>query len=145
MSSMTTNTISIPTGAIALQKHFLALCLKERREQNNLSQDDLAKEAGISQAGLCRLETGRGVKIDEYLAVMMALQLDPQELWATVQNRILQLEKQAMPDSSKDNKPHDPAFSMLQARLMLEKVGISKEISNEEALLELTKRLFGIK
>ena len=143
---MITATNSLPTGQIALQKYFLALSLKEAREKQGLDQQALAEKSGVSQSGVSRLEGGRNVKIDDYLAVVKALQLDHQELWATVQNKILALEKQAEPDVPKEvDKPHDPAFSILQARLMLEQVGISKDMSDKDALLELTKRLFAVK
>lgn len=54
-----------------------ALCqrLEEIRLSRNLSQQDLALEAGVSRSTLTRLADGKPVSLDSFVRVMLALQL----------------------------------------------------------------------
>ena len=51
--------------------------IKERREELDLSQKDLAEKAGISQSFLCDIEQGRSKpSIDTALKIAEALNID---------------------------------------------------------------------
>ncbi len=55
-----------------------ALCdrLEDVRLSRNISQNDLAEEAGISRSTITRLAThGKGISLDSFIRVMQALQL----------------------------------------------------------------------
>lgn len=49
--------------------------LDEIRLSRNISQADLAKEAGVSRSTLTRLSDGRPVSLDSFVRVMQALRL----------------------------------------------------------------------
>ena len=49
--------------------------LAEIRLSQNRTQAQIAEEAGISRATLVRLEQGRGVSLDSFIRVIMALKL----------------------------------------------------------------------
>lgn len=54
-----------------------ALCkrLEEIRLSQNISQADLAKQAGVSRSTLTRIADGKGVSLDSFIRVMKALGL----------------------------------------------------------------------
>jgi transcriptional regulator with XRE-family HTH domain len=54
-----------------------ALCkrLEEIRLSRNISQADLAEEAGVSRSTLTRLADGKPISLDSFVRVMQALQL----------------------------------------------------------------------
>ena len=54
-----------------------ALCkrLDEIRLSRNISQADLAKEAGVSSRTIARLADGKAVSLDSFVRVMVALRL----------------------------------------------------------------------
>jgi len=54
-----------------------ALCkrIEDIRLSRNITQKMLANEAGISERTLRRLETGKGVSLDTFIRVLMALNL----------------------------------------------------------------------
>ena len=54
-----------------------ALCkrLDEIRLSRNISQADLAKEAGVSRSTMTRLADGKAVSLDSFVRVMVALRL----------------------------------------------------------------------
>lgn len=54
-----------------------ALCkrINEIRLSRNISQEDLAKEAGVSRSTLTRLADGKPISLDSFVRVMQALGL----------------------------------------------------------------------
>ena len=76
---------SSPDGLEALQKHrnFVGEQIRKCRQKLKMSQEDLAKKAGIPQSHVCRLETGKHAPT--YLTIerladalgVSASQLDP--------------------------------------------------------------------
>lgn len=55
--------------------------LKERRERAVLSQRDLAKRAGLTQATIVAAEQGKPVRISTARKLARALGVPPAELW----------------------------------------------------------------
>lgn len=49
--------------------------LNEVRLSRNISQADLANEAGVSRSTMTRLADGKAISLDSFVRVMMALQL----------------------------------------------------------------------
>ena len=62
----------LPSGAVAT-----ALCrrLEEIRLSKNISQANLAQQAGVSRSTMTRIADGRSVSLDSFIRVMQALQL----------------------------------------------------------------------
>ncbi|RMB04979.1 helix-turn-helix domain-containing protein [Eilatimonas milleporae] len=68
---------NINFSAASTEAIIQALCkrLEEIRLSRNISQTDLAEEAGISRSTMTRLADGQKVSLDSFVRVMRALQL----------------------------------------------------------------------
>lgn len=49
--------------------------IEKIRLSRNVSQADLAKEAGVSRSTITRLADGQGISVDSFIRVMLALDL----------------------------------------------------------------------
>lgn len=67
-----------PTGTLSPQMHEqeLGTRLEQLRLSRNITQTDLARDAGISERTLRRLESGAGGTLDSLFRVLSALRLD---------------------------------------------------------------------
>lgn len=72
--------MTVPLPPADLHTHIVA-ALTEARREAKLRQVDLAKRLGWQQAYVSRYETGeRSLSVDEYVAVALAIGIDPIEL-----------------------------------------------------------------
>ncbi|MCY4306659.1 MAG: helix-turn-helix transcriptional regulator [Rhodobacteraceae bacterium] len=56
----------------------LGQCLDSIRLSQNISQNDLASEAGVSRSTLTRLARGKPISLDSFVRIMQALKLTDQ-------------------------------------------------------------------
>ncbi len=70
-------THKIDFGLASSEAIIEALCkrLDEIRLSRNLSQADLAAEAGVSRSTMTRLADGRSISLDSFVRIMQALRL----------------------------------------------------------------------
>ena len=70
-------TLKVDFSTASSERIIEALCkrVNEIRLSRNVSQADLAKEAGVSRSTLTRLADGKPISLDSFVRVMQALRL----------------------------------------------------------------------
>lgn len=59
----------------------MGLCIKQRRQQLGLTQQEVADECGVDRSSVCLWEKGNPMKMDKVPVLARVLQLEPGDLY----------------------------------------------------------------